>query len=110
MPADIYEGVRLAMMDALNVAGQDFIWNGNTYQCILNAEQNTLTTSKSLFAASGYPLQGDKIRVANKDRQVEAIGNSDAEFVAGGIAGDKTFVDDPNNPSLIILFNSFIGK
>lgn len=98
------------MMDALQVAGQDFIWNGNPYQCVLNAEQNTLTTSKSLFAASGYPLQGDKIRVAEKDRQVEAIGNSDAEFVAGGIAGDKTFVDDPNNPSLIILFNSFIGK
>ncbi len=110
MPADIYEGVRLAMMDALQVAGQDFIWHDNVYQCILNAEQNTLTTSKSLFSGSGYPLQGDKIRVAGKDRQVEAIGNSEAEFVAGGIAGDRTFVDDPNNPSLIILFNSFIGK
>ena len=110
MPADIYAGVLDALTDALLVAGQDFVWNGNIYRCVLNAEQNTLTTSKSLFATSGFPLQGDKIRVANKDRQVEAIGNSEAEFVAGGIAGDRTFVDDPNNPSLVIMFNSFIGK
>jgi hypothetical protein len=110
MPADIYSGIKDALVDAFSVAGQQFMWNGNTYSCIVNAEQNALVTSKHLFATSGFPLQGDKIIVAGKNRQVEAIANSDAEYVAGGIAGERTFVDDPNNPSLIIVFNQFIGK
>ncbi len=110
MPAEIYEGVRLALIDAITVAGQEFIWNGQPYDGIVNAEQNSIVTSKSFFAESGFPLQGDRIRIAGKDRQVEAIANSEAEFIAGGMSGDRTFVDDPNNPSLLIVFNSFIGK
>ncbi len=110
MPADIYSGIKDALVDAFSLAGQQFIWNGQSYSCIVNAEQNALVTSKHLFAAGGYPQQGDKINVAGKPRQVQAIANSEAEFVIGGIGIDRAFVDDPNNPSLLIAFSAFIIK
>lgn len=103
-------GIDAALTDAFATAGQTFAWNGQDYDCVLNAEQNALVTSKSLFARSGFPIQGDIIRVAGKDRQVEGIANSIVELIPGGSGSDTAFVDDPANPSLIISFSSFIGK
>lgn len=100
-----------ALADAFDVAGQDFIWNGQPYKCVLNAEASSLTTSKSLFAQSGYPSSGDRIRVAGKQRQVIKVSNAGMEFVPGGlIEPDAPFVDDPANPALAITFSGFIGR
>ena len=104
------DDIALALADCASVTGGFFVWGGQPYACTLNAEQNVLVTSKTLFAANGFPGVGDKIRVAAKDRQVTAIANAAEEFVAGGLAGDNDFVDDPANPSLAIQFGLFIGK
>lgn len=102
--------IDLALQDAFTVAGQTFIWNGAPYDCIVNAEQDTLVTSKSLFAANGYPQPGDMINLAGKRRQVTTIANSTDMFVPGGVNSDNQFVDDPSNPALAIGFSSLIGK
>lgn len=104
------DDINLAMTDAFTVAGQKFIWKGNPFDCVVNAEQNTLVTSKSLFGANGYPQQGDTIILNNKTRQITGIGNAVLEFVGGGLTSDSVFVDDPVNPSLSISFSQFIGK
>lgn len=104
------DDLNLALTDAFTVAGQKFIWKGVPYDCVVNAEQNTLVTSKSLFGANGYPQQGDTIILNNKTRQITGIGNCTLEFVGGGLSSDTVFVDDPSNPSLSIQFDSFIGK
>lgn len=104
--------VELALQDAFTVAGQKFIWKGTPYDCVVNAEQNVLVTSKSLFGANGYPQPGDTINMPATGRrcQITTIGNSTDMFVAGGINNDQVFVDDPSNPALAIGFNSFIGR
>src|SRR5882757_6321510 len=96
----IVDDIALALADAFSVTGMTFVWNGQSYGCVLNADQNILVTNKRLFPANGFPVSGDRIRVAGADRQVTAIANSAEEFVAGGLSSDNTFVDDPANPSL----------
>lgn len=105
----IVSDIDLALQDAFSVAGQEFVWQGVPYQCIVNAEQDTLVTSKSLFGANGYPQPGDVINLAGKRRQITTIANSTDVFVAGGVNSDNQFVDDPGNPALAIAFTSFIG-
>lgn len=102
--------IESALSDAFTVAGQKFTWKGNDYDCIVNAEQDVLVTSKSLFPANGYPTPGDMIYLAGKRRQINSIANSTDMFVAGGINSDKQFVDDPSNPALAIAFDALIGK
>ena len=104
------DGITDALTDAFTVAGQEFVWNGVPYRCVVNAEQDVLVTSKALFAANGgYPQPGDVINLAGKRRQVTTIANSTDVFVSGGINSDKQFVDDPANPALALAFTSFIG-
>lgn len=102
------DDVALALADSFSVTGTTFIWQGQSYGCTINADQNVLVTSKRLF--SNIPFCGDVINVGGKDRQIIAIANSADEFVAGGISSDNVFVNDPANPSLAIQFNSFLGK
>ena len=102
-------GIADALTDALATAGQEFDWQGVPYRCVVNAEQATLVTSKSLFAANGYPQPGDVINLAGKRRQITTIANATDVFVAGGINSDVQFVDDPANPALAIQFTRFIG-
>ncbi len=99
-----------ALADAFSVTGTTFIWNGQSYGCVINADQNVLVTNKNLFPANGLPKTGDVIRVAGKDRQITGRANSAEQFVPGGLSSDTTFVDDPANPSMAIEFSSFIGK
>lgn len=98
-----------ALTDAFSVTGTTFVWNGQSYGCVINADQNVLVTNKNLFPANGLPKTGDVIRVAGKDRQITGRANAAEQFVPGGLSGDTTFVDDPANPSLAIQFSSFIG-
>lgn len=106
----LYDSLNSALLDAITVGGQNFLWNGQPYGCIVNAEQNSLVTAKSLFPAGAYPTAGDMVRVANINRQVIKVANDAPEFIPGGLASDTAFVDDPANPSLAIVFSSFIGK
>jgi hypothetical protein len=106
----LYDGLNSALLDAISVGGQNFLWNGQPYGCIVNAEQNSLVTAKSLFNAGTYPEAGDVITVSNIKRQVIKVANDAPEFVPGGMASDTSFVDDPANPSLAIVFSSFIGR
>lgn len=99
-----------ALADAFGVTATTFIWNGTSYGCVVNADQNVLVTNKNLFPTNGLPKTGDVIRVANKDRQITGRANSAEQFVPGGLSAENTFVDDPANPSLAIQFSSFIGK
>lgn len=101
--------IATALADAFSVTGTTFIWNGQSYGCVLNADQNVLVTNKNLFPANGLPKTGDVIRVAGKDRQITGRANSAEQFVPGGLSSDTTFVDDPANPSIAIEFSSFIG-
>src|SRR5215467_8339775 len=93
-----------ALLDAFTVAGQNFVWNSQNYSCIANAERGSLVTAKTLFSTSGYPKQGDLIRVANRDWEIIKIANATIELVAGGLVPDGPFIDDPSNPSLAIFF------
>lgn len=102
------DDIELALTDAFTVTGSTFTWQGNSYGCVINADQNVLVTNKRLMPT--IPFCGDVIYVAGKARQVTAIANSADEFVAGGITSDNVFVNDPANPSIAIQFSSFIGK
>jgi hypothetical protein len=103
----LYDGVAAALADALSVAGQKFTWNGQRYDCIVSAESNSLVTSKALFSGSQFPLWGAVIEVAGKRFQVTALANGTLEFVSGGLESTGTeFIDDPENPSLVIKFAS----
>jgi hypothetical protein len=105
------DDIALALADSFSVTDSTFTWNGQAFGCVINADQNTLVTSKSLFPANGIPQPGDKINLAGKDRQITAIANSVEEFVPGGInSADNVFVNDPANPSLAIQFSGFISK
>jgi hypothetical protein len=105
----LYDGLNSALLDAISVGGQNFLWNGQPYGCIVNAEQNSLVTAKSLFNAGTYPDAGAVITVANIKRQVTEVANDAPEFIAGGKSSTSTFVDDPANPALHIVFDSFLG-
>lgn len=100
--------IALALADAFSVTETTFTWQGQSYGCVLNADQNILVTNKVLFGTN-LPKAGDVIRVAGKDRQIIGRANSAEEFVPGGLSAENTFVDDPANPSLAIQFSSFIG-
>ncbi len=102
--------VAAALADAFGVTATTFKWNGQYYGCVVNADQNVLVTSKSLFPANGLPKTGDVINLAGKDRQITGRANAAEEFVPGGLSAENTFVDDPSNPSLAMSFSSFIGK
>ncbi len=102
--------VAAALADAFGVTATTFIWNGQSYGCVVNADQNVLVTNKNLFPTNGLPKIGDVIRLSNKDRQITSRANTAEQFVPGGLSADTTFVDDPANPSLAIQFSSFIGK
>ncbi len=101
--------VAAALADAFGVTATTFTWNGQSYGCVLNADQNVLVTNKNLFPTNGLPKTGDVIRLAGKDRQITGRANAAEEFVPGGLSSENTFVDDPANPSLAIQFSSFIG-
>ncbi len=101
--------IAAALADSFTATGTTFKWNGQSYGCVLNADQNVLVTNKNLFPANGLPKTGDVIRLAGKDRQITGRANAAEEFVPGGLSSDNTFVDDPANPSLAIQFSSFIG-
>src|SRR5215471_10866082 len=103
------DNIEDALTDAFSVTGTTFIWNGNSYGCVINADQNTLVTNKNLFAGN-LPQAGDVINVAGRDRQIIGRANSVEEFVPGGINSDNVFVNDPANPSIAIQFSSFIAK
>lgn len=103
------DDIASALADAFSVTGTTFIWNGQPYGCVVNADQNVLVASKSDFAANGFPEPGDMINLAGKRRQITSIANSADVFVPGGINADIQFVDDPANPSLAIGFTSLIG-
>lgn len=102
------DDVATALTDAFSVTESTFIWQGQSYGCVINADQNVLVTNKRLLP--NIPFCGDVIEVAGKRRQVTAIANSTDEFVAGGITSDNVFVNDPANPSIAIQFSSFLGK
>ena len=102
--------VAAALADAFGVTSTTFKWNGGSYGCVINADQNVLVTSKSLFPTNGLPKTGDVINLAGKDRQITGRANAAEEFVPGGLSAEQTFVDDPANPSLAMSFSSFIGK
>ena len=106
--SELADDIATALADAFSVTDSFFIWQGRSYGCVINADQNVLVTNKRLLPT--IPFCGDVINVCGKDRQVTAIANSADEFVAGGISSDNVFVNDPANPSLAIQFNSFIGK
>ena len=107
----IADDIALALADSFSVTGTTFSWNGLSYGCTLNADQNVLVTNKQLFPDNGFPQPGDRINLAGKDRQIMAIANSTEEFVPGGVNSvDTVFVNDPANPSLAILFGGFISK
>ena len=99
-----------ALLDAFTVAGQKFMWNGQFYSCIANAERGSVETLKSLFGTYGYPRQGDIITVASRDWVVIKLANSTVEITAGGLVPDGPFIDDSSNPSLVIFFEPFIRK
>lgn len=101
------DDVALALADAFSVTGSTFIWKGNSYGCVCNADQNVLVTSKSLFIE--LPRCGDVINFCGKDRQITGTANAEEQFVPGGISSEMVFVNDPANPSLAIQFSSFIG-
>ena len=105
------DSVNAALLDAFAVAGQTFNWKGRSYGCINNAESAVLVTAKSLFGNATYPNVGDTIRLSGKNRQVTKLANSGMEFVAGGLVESAgPFVDDPENPSLAIAYDTFINK
>ncbi len=104
------DDVTSALSDAFSVTGATFKWNGQSYGCVVNADQNVLVTNKNLFPVNGLPKTGDVINLAGKDRQITGRANAAEQFVQGGLSADNTFVDDPANPSLAIQFSSFIGK
>ena len=103
------DDISLALTDSFSVTGTAFTWNGQSYGCVLNADQNVLVTSKLLFG-NNLPKVGDIINLAGKDRQITGRANAAEEFVPGGLSSETTFVDDPANPSVAIQFSSFIGK
>jgi len=99
-----------ALLDAFTVAGQKFVWNGQFYSCIANAERGSLVTAKTIFGTYGYPRQGDIITVANRDWTIIKLANATIEITVGGLVPDGPFIDDPTNPSLAIFFEPFIRK
>ncbi len=103
------DDIASALADSFSATGTTFTWNGQSYGCVLNADQNVLVTNKNLFPTNGLPKTGDVIRLAGKDRQITGRANAAEEFVPGGLSSENTFVDDPANPSLAIQFSSFIG-
>lgn len=110
MATALYSGIASALSDALSVAGQKFTWNGQFYDCIVNAEAGSLVTSKALFSQGGYPRVKDTIRVDGKSYQVTKVANAASEYVPGGmIDTSNPFVDDPTNPALAIAFDTFIN-
>lgn len=110
MSSALYPGIAAALTDALSVAGQKFTWNGQQYDCILNADNGTLITSKALFAPHAYPSEGHVIRIASARYQVIKVANATSEFMPGGMVGTSgPFVDDPNNPALSIGFEQLIN-
>ena len=111
MMSVLTDGVNAALLDAFAVAGQTFNWKGRSYGCINNAESAVLVTAKSLFGNGAYPKVGDTIRLADKNRQVTKLANATEVFTAGGLVeGAGPFVDDPENPSLAIGYDTFINK
>ncbi len=103
------DDIASALADSFSVTGTTFVWNGQSYGCVINADQNVLVTNKNLFPANGLPQIGNVIRVAGKDRQITGRANAAEQFVPGGLSADNTFVDDQANPSIAIQFSSFIG-
>ena len=103
------DDIALALTDSFSVTDTTFTWNGQSYGCVLNADQNVLVTSKRLFGTN-LPRIGDVINLAGKDRQITGRANSAEEFVPGGLSAENVFVDDPANPSIAIQFSSFIGR
>lgn len=111
MASSLSDGLADALADAAAVTGGVFTWQGDEYGCVLNAESNSVTASKALFTDGVYPEVGNVIRVAGKDRQITSVANAAMEFAPGGlIETGKTFVDDPNNPALAIVFDGFINR
>lgn len=106
--SSISDGVALALADAFSATSTTFVWQGQSFGCVINADQNVLVTSKMLLP--NIPFCGDIIQVAGKRCQVVSIANSTDQFVSGGITSDNLFINDPNNPSIAIQFNSFIGQ
>ena len=103
------DDIESALADAFSTTGSTFKWNGNSYGCVINADQNVLVTNKRLFAGN-LPQAGDIINLAGRDRQITGRANSVEEFVPGGINSDNVFVNDPANPSIALQFSSFISK
>ncbi len=103
-----------ALADAFSVTGTRFTWNGQSYGCVINADQNVLVTNKYLFPANGIPKIGDimtlQLKNGTKNVQITGRANDAEQFVPGGLSSDTVFVDDPANPSIAIQFSSFIGK
>ncbi len=103
-----------ALADAFSVTGTIFIWNGQSYGCVMNADQNVIVANKKQFPANGLPKIGDVISLGlpsgSKNVQITGRANDAEQFVPGGLSSDTVFVDDPANPSIAIQFSSFIGK
>ncbi len=103
-----------ALADAFSVTGTTFVWNGQSYGCVINADQNVLVANKNSFPDNGLPRIGDvitlRIKAGTKNVQITGRANDAEAFVPGGLSSDTVFVDDPANPSIAIQFSSFIGK
>lgn len=91
---------------SLEIAGDSFTWDGDSYPAIIDHERAVLTAAKSAFP-DGYPPIGASIIVAGKKRQVNALANSELELVPGGEREKEPFVDDPGDPAIAIAFGSF---
>jgi hypothetical protein len=108
MASDIYSGIAAALADAFSVAGGTFIWNGNSYGCVLNVESSVLVTSRALFPGA-IPKPGDAIRVVGKNRQVLSVANASTDLVPGGyVEPGAPYVDDPMSPAFSIHYGAFI--
>ena len=111
MASELTDGLTDALAEAIEAYDQSFTWEGNTYGCVLDVSTSTLVTSKALFSGNGYPEVGDVIKVLGKSYPVQSVANAGMELVPGGLVQTQgPFVDDPTNPALAIVFDTFINK
>jgi hypothetical protein len=91
---------------AISDYGQSFIYRETSYPCVLSSHTSSLVVSKAVFPARKYPRFGDVITVTGKVCAVKGLNNSMSFLAAGGVVEDRPFIDDPNQPALIIEFGN----
>ncbi len=96
--SEFYNATEAGLLESIELIGEEFIWQENTYSCIIDQQHHSVITAKSFFDSGRYPQWGQLITVEGKVRQITKLNGSAVVTSGGGMVEDPPFTDDPANP------------